>query len=173
MIESLKNVLWGGLGIGFYLFLIGVFIVGVIGLVLFTEHFADWLGTLNSITLMALVLLSLSSFVPSARAFTGNGIVFCSYIFGVLLWLFALVVTYEFWGVIGVFIGAVLLGIGIFATGFFALLFNGEFSSALIILGSLVLTYGVRVLGHWILSKYRPRITSHEVLSERETKSQI
>lgn len=158
MPESLKNAGWAGLGIGFYLLLAIAFGFGVVILVWFTEYFSEWLAALNQLTTVALIILLFVSLFPRARKFSGNLIVTCSYAFGLLLWLFCLVVTYEFWGVLGVFIGAVLMGVGIFFTAFVALLIHGDFSSAGIILFSLLIVYGIRILGHWVIEKYRPSV---------------
>ncbi len=167
MPEWIKNIFGAAVGLGFWLLMVGVLCIGVVGIVWFTEYFVDWLAVLNQLTTAALVLLLIASFFPRARAFTGNAIVFCSYIFGSLLWLFSLVVTYEYWGILGVFIGAVLLGVGIFATGLFALLIYEGFLSALFIVFSLLVVYGIRMLGYWILSKYRPKSQYRDELMDR------
>lgn len=141
----------------------------VVGLVRFTVYFNDWLTVLNQITTAFLVLFLLTSVIPSARNFTGNWIVICSYVFGILLWLFCLVVTYEFWGLFGVFMGAVLFGVGIFVTALVALVVHGDISSAGLILFSLVMIYGVRMLGYWIASRYHSMAMNRKELLDRVT----
>lgn len=157
MPESIKNGFYSVLGMGFWLLMVGVFAAGVIGVAWFRETFSNLFKIVNDITFGVFVLLVIVSVIPRAREFTGNWIVVCSYVFGVLLWLICLVVTYELWGFFGIFLGVIMLGFGIFVTAFIALLMHGEFLLAASILLSLCLIYGARVLGYWIISKYRTR----------------
>ncbi len=102
-------------------------------------------------------LLIFLSVIPRLRLYTGNGIVFGTYIGGAIFWFVCLYVTYSLWGLIGVFIGVLFLGLGVFFTAVLALIFSGQTSTALYFGFILIQIYLFRLLGSWIASKYKPK----------------
>ncbi|MDO8604588.1 MAG: hypothetical protein Q7K40_04330 [bacterium] len=163
MIEKIKNIGWTGAGLLFILLvfiLIGFLVVGGVG---FIENHQNLIESVNNVTAGIFVLLLLFSVIPKLRIFTGTGIVFLTYIWIFLLWLTCLVITYEFWGLIGIFIGVIMFGVGLFITAPLALLFSGQGFGALLLLLSIGLTYLIRNLGIWIVSKYPEAGVSTEI----------
>lgn len=71
-----------------------------------------------------LVFTPLAFFRKSMR-FAGVGLFLASYVFGALLWTGSLVFTYTLWGMLAVFLGLFLLGIGVVPFALLATLFKG------------------------------------------------
>lgn len=155
MEEKIKDSLWGIAGIGFFILIITPFALLVMGGAKLFEILNPILEVIGSITWGIIFLLLILSIVPSFRNFTGNGIVLGTYLVGALIWFSSFYITYSLWGFIGIFIGVLFMGLGVFVTAILALMFNGEFSGGLILLISLALIYLFRLLGYWILTKYR------------------
>lgn len=161
MREKIKNVGWGiiGFSVLVLIFLVATFILDGVSNVI--ENYNALISTVNNwVTGFVVILLILSVF-PKLREYTGAGIVISTFIWGATLWFFSLFVTYQLWGILGVIVGIVFLGIGVFATAFLALIFDGQASGAFLILLSLVMIYAVRMLGVWITSKARVQSTEN------------
>lgn len=113
-------------------------------------------------------LLVLLSVVPKFRNFTGSGIIIGTYVGGAILWLLSFYITYSLWGFLGILIGVLFMGLGVFFTAILSLLFDGQFTGALGFIFVLVQIYLVRMLGFWILTKYRSREALKELKVESE-----
>lgn len=161
--EKIKNIGWSGLGIIFVIFLVALFVFFVKGGVWIFEHYYDLFQIINNWVFIFVLLLIILSTIPGIRAYTGAGIVYASLIWGALLWLFCLFVTYQFWGFFGVFFGLVMAGIGIFATAILAVLFDGQWSGAMFMILNLMIIYGVRMLGQWITSKHKDIVKNQDI----------
>lgn len=106
----------------------------------------------NAISFIVLLLLA-CSVVPAFRVVTGVGIIIGASLWGIGLWLNSLIITYTLWGLTGIFIGLFLAGVGVLPSAILALLFNGEWRTALILLVSLIITLAAHLLGYWVISK--------------------
>ena len=156
--EQLKN--FGGLLVGlvFFLLLISVpilFIFGGIRIfkILIENRIVEWI---NGVAFLSITLLLILSLFSRLRLMTGNGLIVVTYIEGAVLWLICLYLTYIIWGLFAVFVGLLFFGIGIFPVAILALLFNGQFLIAFMLILSLAIIYGLRLLGVWIISKHSP-----------------
>jgi len=98
------------------------------------------------------IFLPLSVF-KKLRAFCGLYIFRSSYVVGVALWAWCLLLTYFIWGWIAVVIGLLLVGIGIFPMALLATGFTGEWGIFWQIVIFAAVVYGMRFLGAFILSK--------------------
>lgn len=154
MWEKLKEVGWTVLGIAFLVIialLVGLFIRGGAWL---SEKLYPWLVGISSLAIVILifVLLPLAIF-RKTRSLAGNGIMISSWVFGITLWVWGLLLTYHLWGAIAVFIGLFLLGVGVVPIAMLATLFKGMWST----LGELVLltilTFGTRLAGAFVITK--------------------
>lgn len=173
MIEKIKNLGWTALGIAFFVIFIFAFAFLVRAGVSVTERYMDLINTINGWVLALILLLLVLSVIPRLRLYTGLLIYNATLIWGVLFWLFCLFVTYQFWGVFGVFIGLIMAGIGIFATATLAILFSGQFSAGFVMILNILFIFGVRILGQWIASKHKDgstEVRDAEVLSEQDDK---
>jgi hypothetical protein len=154
MWEKLKEVGWSVLGFAFFVviaLLVGLFIHGGAWL---GEKLYPWLVGISSlaIAILIFVLLPLAIF-RKTRAFAGNGMMISSWVFGITLWVWGLILTYHLWGALAVFIGLFLLGVGVVPIAMLATLFKGMWPT----LGELVLltilTFGTRLAGAFVITK--------------------
>jgi hypothetical protein len=115
----------------------------------------DWLATASGIAfgLSSSIFLILGMF-RATRKPAGIGLVLSSYVFGVTLWAYSAVVTFTYWGWIGLIVGLVLLGIGVVPMSFLALALQANWLWVIGFGALLVLTFGARALGHYCLSPY-------------------
>jgi hypothetical protein len=91
-----------------------------------------------------------------AWAQDGN-ILITSYLFGLAVWLFSAVITFTFWGFWGaLFLGLILLGVGIVPMALLAVATHSQWNMAVVIVGGIVLTFGTRIIG-LVLSSIRAR----------------
>jgi len=162
--EKIKNIGWSGLG------LLGIIAVGVVvGLFLrggawLFEHYSNLINSINGIVFGLVLLLLIFSLIPKIRAITGSGVVFGTMVWGVLFWFFCLFITYQLWGLIGLLVGVMMFGLGIFATATLALAFAGEWSSVLMVLINLAFIFGVRALGFWIITKQKEKFVEAKIV---------
>ena len=157
MKEKIKDSLWGMAGIGFFILIVTAFVLLIMGGAKLFEILNPVLELIGSITWGIIFLLLILSIVPSFRNFTGNGIVLGTYLVGVIIWFSSFYITYSLWGFLGIFVGVIFLGLGIFFTAILALIFNGEFGAAILLTITLVLIYFLRWAGLSIIEKYRPK----------------
>lgn len=155
MIEKIKNIGYGALGIGFMVLLFVAIALLIIGGVRLFEVLYPILEKVSSFTWGIVWLLLLLSLVPRFRNFTGAGMVIGTYIGGAIFWLLSFYVTYQLWGFIGIFVGVLFFGLGVFFTAVLALLFDGQFMGALGFIFVLAQIFFFRFLGYWIISKYK------------------
>ena len=114
---------------------------------------ASWLYPLVQIlaslgTTLLLLMLLPSAIFKGSRNFCGAGIVIVTYIWGLSLWLWIILVLYEVWGLLGLFVAAIFP---------FAILLSGQGGFIGSVLLSLVVIGAVRALGFWIMSKGEPQ----------------
>jgi len=125
----------------------------------------DWLPSTFSWTFLVTVILFVPlAFIPAARGVSGNGIVIASYIFGAILWLWAMAITYSVWGMLALVLGLVFFGVGVVPVAILAVLFEGEWMAFGNLLFLIVLTFGSRGLGYWLIEKaaLRQIVKDHE-----------
>ncbi|MEL1250529.1 hypothetical protein [Aurantiacibacter gilvus] len=105
-------------------------------------------------TLLLLVPLAI---IPRSRGLAAMGFGLVSFIFGAILWVWALAFTYDVWGLVAVILGLFLFGIGIVPIGFIAALVHGEWELLGFFVLLLALTYGCRILANWLAGKAQER----------------
>jgi len=91
--------------------------------------------------------------IPRTRVWGGLGFFISSYIFGLTAWFLGLLTTLIIWGVWPVIIGLFIMGVGVVPIGIVASLFNGYWTEVLVLVLSMILTFGLRVLGFWLMGK--------------------
>src|SRR3989344_115955 len=155
MIEKLKDIGYSVLGIGFFILFIVAIALLVIGGAKLFETLYPILEGISTVTWGVAWLLLLLSVVPKFRNFTGGGMVLGTYIGGAIFWLLCFYVTYQLWGFLGIFVGVLFFGLGVFVTAVLALLFDGQFIGALGFAFVLAQIFFFRFIGYWIISKYR------------------
>jgi len=157
MQETIKNSFYGILAIGFFVLTIIGFILLIVGGAKLFEVLYPFLEWISSFTWGVVWLLLLFSIVPRFRNFTGTGIMIGTYIGGAIFWLLCFYITYSLWGVFGIFVGVLFMGIGVFFTAVLALLFSGQFGAGFYFIFILVQIYLFRLLGAWITTRYKSK----------------
>lgn len=102
---------------------------------------------------ISIFILAPLALIPPTRAVSAIGFVIASYIFGAIMWFWAVAFTYFIWGFTGVIIGLVILGFGIVPIAMLAAVVHGEWSSFIGLVVLVVLTFGPRALGFWLAEK--------------------
>jgi hypothetical protein len=133
------------------MFLAAMFIKGGVWL---SVRVYPWLVFIAALAFWVTVLIFLPlAFFRRTRGFAGASTYFTSYVFGLTLWVWSLLLSYTLWGIGGVIVGLFLAGIGVVPVAMLASLFNGLWPT----LGELVLltivTFGSRSLGMYIMMK--------------------
>jgi hypothetical protein len=105
------------------------------------------------IFLFDLIIALPISFFRKARVLSGNTILYSSWVFGLQLWLSGLMLTWQIWGLGVALLGILFLGVGVVPIAMLATLFNGKWFELLQLILSLVLVFGSRLLGAYIVSK--------------------
>lgn len=161
MKENLKNVIWSILGIIFFigsLMLILLFIKGGVWLtekiLPYTFIVADW-----ALTITIFILLPLSIF-RKTRGIAGIALIIASYIFGVTLWVYSFLLTYNIWGMVALIIGLVLTGLGVIPIAILATLIKGIGSPFGQLILLLFMTLGTRFFGIYVLKKFEEQSLS-------------
>ena len=154
MVDFLKSI--GEFIIGIVIFL------GIIFLAMFFIKGGVWLGAMVlpwlSIIMWLVFVLDILVFLPlgifkKTKGVSAFGFVLSSYVYGLTLWFWALLLTYLIWGTRAVFIGLFIAGIGVVPISILATALNGEWAITGQIILLLVLTFGSRMLGFYFAER--------------------
>jgi hypothetical protein len=105
-------------------------------------------------TLIAcLFVLGPSALFHRTRGFAAVGLMFASYVFGFILWVWSFLLTLKLLGMFAVIVGLIFFGIGIVPVALLAVLFNADWSSLGDMAILLVATFGSRILALWLAAK--------------------
>ena len=118
------------------------------------EKIYPWLATVSGYALVVVIFVLLPlAFYRKTRVVSGIGMMIASYVFGLTLWVWGLLLTYNLWGLLAVFIGLFMFGVGVVPIAMLATLFKGMWSTLGQLVLLTVLTFGTRFAGMWITSK--------------------
>lgn len=146
--SNLKNIGTYALGIVALLAIIAIPAIMIAGGVWIGEKILPWLMLLSVVALgVCIVVLGPLALIRSTRLWAGIGYFFASYVFGLTGWFMGLLLTWMLWGGFAVFVGLVLLGVGVIPIAMLATLFKGMWAELGLLILSVVLTYGLRILG--------------------------
>jgi hypothetical protein len=107
----------------------------------------DWL-----LLLCFLVLIPLAMF-RSTRVLAANGMIAASIVFGLVLWMLSCVLVYDTFGIFGLVVGLVFMGIGVVPIAIFSTIVHGMWAPLVAIVIMIVATWGFRFLAVYVLSK--------------------
>jgi hypothetical protein len=156
--EKLKNV---GLGVGglvislvFLALLLAISVTFLFGLTWVSVKVLPWLKPAFLLALAASIFLCgpLALF-RRTRGTAAAGLMIASYVFGAILWITALLLTYQLWGTIAVVIGLLIVGVGIVPIALLATIFSAEWWHLADLVVLLLLTFGIRFLALWLADK--------------------
>ena len=107
-----------------------------------------WFSILTLITLglIVLVLLPLAIF-RATRLFSGSALLIASHVFGATLWMEGLLLTWDIWGLLAVFIGIFLAGVGVVPIAMLATLLNGMWGPLIELIVLTTMLFGTRMAG--------------------------
>lgn len=109
------------------------------------------------ITVLGLPILLLLAGIPTTRFIAGGGFITASYFYGATLWIVAFFFTLETWGWLAVIIGIFMAGVGVVPIAILAGLFHREWSMIGQLLLGVLLTFGCRLFGHFLVAKAEER----------------
>lgn len=139
-------------GIGGFL-LSGAFIfIGTVITFLFIDGISwvstklmPWFTVLTYFSFVIVVFILLPLAIPKkTRGFSSLALFIASYVFGATLWMEGLLLTMFIWGGIAVFIGLILMGIGVVPIAMLATLLNGEWWSLFELVMLTIMTFACR-----------------------------
>ena len=120
---------------------------------------------LIALVITVFILLPLAIF-RKTRAFAGFGMYVASYVYGLTVWVWSLLLTYALWGEFGVVVGIFMGGLGIVPLSVVACLFKGMFSIALQVALLGAFAFGVRMFGLFLVASAES-INGHDQTLQR------
>lgn len=152
--ETAKGIGCWILGFGFLAVLIAIGTAFIYGVVWISAKLYPIVEVLSVLGFIVLVLNLLPSAIfKGSRRICGNGIVIVSYVWGVSLWMYSILILYQLWGVGGIYLGFATLGVVTVPLACVASLFRGEWSLTGQLILWAVIVFATRALGYWIISK--------------------
>ena len=148
MVEKIKEM--AGMAFGFLVF------IAILSLPVVFFMGAAWASKnlLGPLIVIGWILLAINIviFLPLSifkrlRGFTGGGMFFSSFIFGIVAWLLGFILTYSIWGTWAVIIGVFFMGVGVVPIALLATAINGYWDPFLTLLVVSALTFGARIIG--------------------------
>ena len=181
ILEKIKSIGYSVLGVlifAIFFLLVYLFFTGGIALGI---KILPWLFQITGIIFLIdiLVLFPLLIF-NKTRNITAIGLLISSYIFGVTLWFWGLILTFYYWGLFAVIIGLVFLGIGVVPIALLATIINTEWLLVGQIILLILFTYGSRYYAYHIAKKIDEdyyietnQVIYQEIISENEDEKNI
>ena len=139
-----------------------LFLLGLILTALFIIKGAFWIGekvlpflldVTGIVSLIVFFVFVPMTFFKKTRRRARTALLLSSFLFGLTLWVYSALVAYTLWGLLGLFIGLFILGIGVVPVGIIAALISGEWIMAGSIIYLLILALGSRLFGLWTIGK--------------------
>ncbi len=160
-------VVFGLVLIGLFFLFFGVVVTTVINF--YATHLKQYFDTIDGFVELFVLISLLLSISRKCRVWAGTILVFCSYILALSLWLDSLLYTYSSFGSVGVFVGILFVGIGVYVLGLVALLQVHAFAIFWSVLVGLLIIFGIRYLGIYIVgNEEKKRLVLNE-LEESDT----
>ncbi len=152
--EGAKGIGYGVLVFAGLLVLAAIGMAFVYGMVWISSKLYPIVEVLSVLGLAVLILNLLPSAIfKGSRRICGNGIVIVSYVWGLSLWMYSILILFQLWGVGGIYLGFVTLGVVTVPLACVALLFRAEWSLTGQLILWAVIVFATRALGYWIISK--------------------
>jgi hypothetical protein len=151
---------------GCLLYLVFVSALIALGMVFFagavwvSAKVLPWLFLASFIVIAAslFIFLPLAIF-PRCRPVSGTAFYVASYVIGLTLWAWSLLLVLSEWGVFWAIVGLCFAGVGVVPMALLMVLFEGEWSVLLQLIIGCALTYGIRFGG--IALTTRPSLPAH------------
>lgn len=144
-------------------FIIGIAVlIGSIFLAIFFIKGGVWLGARVlpwlSFVMWFVLALDILIILPfgifnKTKAAAAVGLVVSSYVYGITLWFWALLLTYMIWGTLAVLIGLFIAGVGIVPVALLATVLKGEWAIIVQLVLLVIFTFGSRTLGFYFAQR--------------------
>ena len=155
--KAIKNIGLSIAGLAFLLAALSLPFIFIHGAVWVSERVLPLMQNVIVYAVLACILMIPLALIPSTRAWAAIGYTIASYVFGAATWMFGLLITYELWGGVAVFIGLCFVGVGVVPMGIVAAAIDGYWP----VVGSLALglgmTFGARMLSAFLLASAERR----------------
>jgi hypothetical protein len=99
---------------------------------------------------LSIILFFPLSLFNRTRPFAIGGLAFSSIVFGFCTWVLGFVVTYTYWGPMGVLIGLFLGVVGIVPLGMIAAGFAFDWITVALLFVGILITYAIRFYAIWL-----------------------
>ena len=145
-------------------FLVGMFVKGGVWL---SSKIIPWVSIVAWIVfaLNLLIILPLGIF-NKTKGISGFGLVISSYVYGLFLLCWSMLLAYSIWEIAVLVIGFFFAGVGVVPVAMLAVLFKGEWFILIQLVIMAVVTYGSRILGYHFAEKYDQIAYENELQSE-------
>lgn len=150
-----------GLGVLGLAVLVGILAIGIavlVGLAEFSVWVLEWTVPAFLVTLLVSLVLLAFSLIPPARGSSAVGTMYASLVLGAILWIWGMSYTYIVWGLLGVMVGLLFLGVGVVPVAMVAALVNADWGNLGLFFVAVVLTFGSRGLAQWLAEKADERM---------------
>lgn len=125
-------------------------IIFLMGAATFSVWALKWIPSATGIAFFVCLVLIPFAVIPPTRRFAASMYQLISLVFAICMWLYALAFTYLKWGLLGVVLGIMFVGVGVVFAGAIAAIISATW----VVLGNLaiflVLYLGTRALGIWL-----------------------
>lgn len=155
MKEKLKSAIEAVLGFGIIFLILLLISFYVKGIIWIADNVLDWLFIIMWIVFALNIIILLPLFlIKKTRTASAIGLHISSYIYGMTLWFWGLIITYIVWGGFAVFLGLFLLGGGVVPIAILASIINGQWAVAGELFFLIILTFGTRIISNIVLDSY-------------------
>jgi hypothetical protein len=152
--EKLKNAGVFALLLGSLILLLVVVGILINGIAWVCENFVSYfiIATHVVAAVCVVVLLPMSLF-RATRAIAALGLIISAYLFGLSIWMYGFLVTYNLWGGVGLVVGLLLGIIGVVPLGIFAAAVHSHWWIVGELVYGLALTYAAAMLALWLAAR--------------------
>jgi hypothetical protein len=162
----------GGGAIGVIAFCAALLLVAAMlrGMVWASDKLMPWLVMGSTITLLVCIFIFLPlCLLRKTRPWAGMGLYYASYLFGTMLFAYSCLFTVFTWGYGALAVGLIFAGVGIVPVALLAAIFHAEWAVLGELLFEIVLTFGTRGFGIWMITKAERAAEAEEALTGLET----
>lgn len=154
MKDFLKSIGWFALAFACLVAALTLVSLFLFGAAWISDKVLPVLNVIFAFTFFLLLLIVLPlSFLRRCRGWCGVIFVYWSYLCGLVLWMFSLLVTLNLWGIVAAIIGLIFVGVGILPVAILATLFKGQWSLLLQLILQFALLIGSRAFGLYLADK--------------------
>lgn len=154
MKEILKSI--GGIALGAIVF-VAITLLTLFwlkGSLWFSEKIFPWFSLIFWITtIINILIFTPLTIVRKTRNAGLVGLFITSYVYGLLLWVWAFLIVYSTWGWLAIIIGLLIAGVGVLPIAMLIAIIHAQWGILFALIIGVVIVYGVRVLVNHVAEK--------------------